>query len=57
MGVGRCGALISGMLPRGKVVVLSLIMVVSTFLASETFQEDIAAERPKERRAIAGEPG
>jgi len=45
------------MLPRGKVVVLSLIMVVSTYLASETFQEDIAAERPKERRAIAGEPG
>ena len=38
-------------------VVLSLIMVVSTYLASETFQEDIAAERPEERWAIAGEPG
>lgn len=38
-------------------VVLSLITVVSTYLASETFQEDIAAERPEERRAIAGQPG
>ncbi len=35
--------------------VLSLITIVSTYLASETFQEDITRERPEERRAVAGE--
>jgi MHS family shikimate/dehydroshikimate transporter-like MFS transporter len=34
--------------------VLALITIVSTYLASETFQEDITAERPEERRAVAG---
>jgi hypothetical protein len=33
---------------------LALITMVSTYLASETFQEDINAERPEERRAVAG---
>jgi MFS transporter, MHS family, shikimate and dehydroshikimate transport protein len=32
--------------------VLSLITIVSVYLASETFQEDITAERPEERRAV-----
>jgi len=36
---------------------LSLITIVSTYLASETYQEDITSERPQERRAVAGEPG
>ena len=36
--------------------VLALITIVSTYLASETYQEDITAERPEERRAVAGEP-
>ena len=36
---------------------LSLITVVSTYLASETFREDITKERPKERRTVASEPG
>jgi MFS transporter, MHS family, shikimate and dehydroshikimate transport protein len=36
---------------------LSLITIVSTYLASETYQEDITAERPEERRAVAGETG
>jgi hypothetical protein len=30
---------------------------VATYLTSETYQEDITAERPEEREAIAGEPG
>jgi MFS transporter, MHS family, shikimate and dehydroshikimate transport protein len=33
--------------------VLSLITIVSVYLASETFQEDITAERPEERQAVA----
>jgi MFS transporter, MHS family, shikimate and dehydroshikimate transport protein len=33
--------------------VLALITIVSTYLASETFQEDITAERPEERRLAA----
>ena len=37
--------------------VLSLITLVATYLTSETFREDITAERPEERRAIASEPG
>jgi MHS family shikimate/dehydroshikimate transporter-like MFS transporter len=36
---------------------LSLITIVSTYLASETYQEDITSERPEERHAVAGEPG
>jgi hypothetical protein len=36
---------------------MALITIVSTYLASETFQEDITRERPEERRAVAGEPG
>lgn len=36
-------------------VLLSLITIVSTYLASETFREDITKERPEERRAISGE--
>lgn len=36
--------------------VLSVITIVATYLASETFEEDISAERPEERR-LAGEPG
>jgi MFS transporter, MHS family, shikimate and dehydroshikimate transport protein len=35
---------------------LALITIVATYLASETYQEDITAERPEERRAVAGEP-
>jgi MFS family permease len=38
-------------------IVLSLITLVSTYLASETFREDITAERPEERWTVAGEPG
>jgi hypothetical protein len=34
--------------------VLAIITIVSTYLASETFQEDITAERPEERRLVAG---
>ena len=37
--------------------VLSLITIVSVYLASETFQEDITAERPEERRAVASAQG
>jgi metabolite-proton symporter len=37
-------------------VLLSLITIVATYLASETYEEDITAERPEERQAIAGEP-
>ena len=33
---------------------MALITIVSTYLASETFQEDITTERPEERRAVAG---
>jgi MFS family permease len=36
---------------------LSVITIVATYLASETYQEDITAERPEEREAVAGEPG
>jgi metabolite-proton symporter len=32
---------------------LALITIVATYLASETYQEDITAERPEERRAVA----
>ena len=35
---------------------LCLISIVSAYLASETYQEDITRERPEEREAIAGEP-
>ena len=35
--------------------VLALITIVATYLASETYQEDITAERPEERRAVASE--
>src|ERR687886_1246601 len=35
---------------------LSIITIVATYLASETYQEDITAERPEERQAVAGEP-
>jgi MFS transporter, MHS family, shikimate and dehydroshikimate transport protein len=38
-------------------VLLSLVTIVSVYLASETFQEDISGERPEERRLAAGEPG
>jgi MFS transporter, MHS family, shikimate and dehydroshikimate transport protein len=38
-------------------VALSLITIVSTYLASETFQKDIAKEQPEERRDVAGQPG
>lgn len=38
-------------------VLLSLVTIVSVYLASETFQEDISGERPEERRLVAGEPG
>src|ERR671921_1957230 len=34
--------------------VLALITIVSTYLASETFQDDITAEHPEERRYLAG---
>jgi MFS transporter, MHS family, shikimate and dehydroshikimate transport protein len=37
--------------------VLSLITIVSVYLASETFQEDITAERPEERQAVASKQG
>jgi MFS transporter, MHS family, shikimate and dehydroshikimate transport protein len=37
--------------------VLSLITLVSVYLASETFQEDITAERPEERQAVASKQG
>jgi len=37
--------------------VLSIITIISTYLASETYQEDITSERPEERQAVAGEPG
>ena len=36
--------------------VLALITIVAAFFTSETYQEDITAERPEERQAIAGEP-
>jgi MHS family shikimate/dehydroshikimate transporter-like MFS transporter len=36
---------------------LCLITLVATYLTSETYQEDITADRPEEREAIAGEPG
>ncbi|HZY56465.1 MAG TPA: MFS transporter, partial [Rubrobacteraceae bacterium] len=36
---------------------LSVITIVATYLASETYQEDITAERPEARAAVAGEPG
>jgi MFS family permease len=36
---------------------LSVITLVATYLTSETFREDITAERPEERQAIAREPG
>jgi LPS O-antigen subunit length determinant protein (WzzB/FepE family) len=35
---------------------MAVITIVATYLTSETFQEDIAAERPEERGAVAGEP-
>jgi MFS family permease len=38
-------------------ILLASITIVSTYLASETFREDIYRERPEERRAVAGEPG
>jgi len=38
-------------------VALSLITIVSTYLASETFQKDIIKEQPEERRGVAGQPG
>jgi MFS transporter, MHS family, shikimate and dehydroshikimate transport protein len=38
-------------------VLLSLVTIVSVYLASETFQVDISGERPEERRLVAGEPG
>ncbi len=38
-------------------VALSLITIVSTYLASETFQKDITKEQPEERRDVAGQPG
>ena len=34
---------------------LALITIVATYLASETYQEDITAERPEEQRAVASE--
>jgi MHS family shikimate/dehydroshikimate transporter-like MFS transporter len=36
---------------------MAVITIVATYLTSETFQEDIAADRPEEQRAVAGEPG
>jgi len=36
-------------------IVLSLITLVPTYLASETYREDITAERPGERRAVIRE--
>lgn len=38
-------------------IILCLITLLSTYLASETFREDITAGRPEERRAVAGETG
>jgi MHS family shikimate/dehydroshikimate transporter-like MFS transporter len=38
-------------------VALSLITIVSTYLASETFQKDITKEQPAERGDVAGQPG
>ena len=35
---------------------MAVITIVATYLTSETFQEDIAAERPEEGGAVAGEP-
>jgi MFS transporter, MHS family, shikimate and dehydroshikimate transport protein len=34
---------------------LSVITIVATYLASETYQEDITADRPEERAAVPGE--
>ncbi len=36
---------------------LCLITLVATYLTPETYQEDLTAERPEDREAIAGEPG
>jgi hypothetical protein len=36
---------------------LSVITLVSTYLASETFEEDIIVEQPEEQGAVASETG
>jgi len=36
---------------------MALITAISVYIASETFEEDISAEHPEERRLIPGEPG
>jgi hypothetical protein len=38
-------------------VIVALITIVSTYLASETFQKDITKEQPAERGDVAGQPG